>query len=63
MAPATSTRDAPWHVIPADHKWFARAAIADIIAKTIEGLDLEPPKPSPDLEAKLPEYRAALQKD
>ena len=39
---ATSTEYAPWHVIPADRKWFARAAIADIITARIGELDLKP---------------------
>ena len=39
----TSTKDAPWHVIPADHKWFARIAIADIVAATLKGLKLQYP--------------------
>ena len=63
MLAATSTVDAPWHVIPADHKWFARAAVADIIAATIERLDLRFPKPSPDFEARLPELRRRLAND
>jgi len=43
---ATSTRRAPWYVIPADHKWFAHVAIADIIVDTLERLDLSFPKQS-----------------
>lgn len=39
----TSTKDAPWYVIPADDKWYSRAAIADIIASRLEGLGLEYP--------------------
>lgn len=39
----TSTEWAPWHVIPADNKWYARAAIADIIAARLEKLDLQYP--------------------
>jgi PPK2 family polyphosphate:nucleotide phosphotransferase len=31
MIRATSTEDAPWHVIPADHKWTARVAVAAVI--------------------------------
>ncbi len=42
----TSTDLAPWHVIPADHKWVARTLIADIIATKIESLDLSYPKVS-----------------
>ena len=41
---ATSTRHAPWYVIPADHKWFAHALIADIIVDALDGLDLSFPK-------------------
>ncbi|MBU6172321.1 MAG: polyphosphate kinase 2 family protein [Planctomycetes bacterium] len=43
---ATSTKQAPWFIIPADDKWYARAAIADIIAGHLESLDLEFPKVS-----------------
>lgn len=40
---ATSTKAAPWFVIPADNKWYARAAIADIIANKLESLGLKYP--------------------
>ena len=41
---ATSRDYAPWYVIPADHKWFAHAVIAEILVKTLEDLDLAFPK-------------------
>ncbi len=56
MLSNTSTKHAPWHVIPADHKWFAHAAVADIIVRKLESLDLEPPKVD---EAKQKEIDAA----
>jgi PPK2 family polyphosphate:nucleotide phosphotransferase len=40
----TSTKRAPWHVIPADNKWFARLAVAAVIHTTMEGLNLRYPK-------------------
>jgi PPK2 family polyphosphate:nucleotide phosphotransferase len=40
---ATSTKKAPWFVIPADNKWFARLAIASIIYRQFEKLDLSYP--------------------
>jgi PPK2 family polyphosphate:nucleotide phosphotransferase len=40
----TSTRWAPWHVIPADHKWFTRAAVAEILADAMDDLGLVFPK-------------------
>lgn len=39
----TSTDYAPWFVIPADKKWFMRAAVGDIIVGTLEKLDLSYP--------------------
>lgn len=39
----TSTPWAPWHIIPADNKWFMRLAVASIIAETMEGLTLDYP--------------------
>ena len=40
---ATSTKESPWYVIPADSKWYARAAIADIIVSHLEDMELKPP--------------------
>ena len=41
---ATSTPWAPWHVIPADHKWLTQALIARILVDTIQALDLRWPE-------------------
>jgi PPK2 family polyphosphate:nucleotide phosphotransferase len=41
---ATSTRHAPWYVLPADHKWFTRLALAQVVIETLEGLDLRVPE-------------------
>ncbi len=41
---ATSTDWAPWYVIPADRKWYARAAIAATIVAKLEALDLHYPR-------------------
>jgi PPK2 family polyphosphate:nucleotide phosphotransferase len=40
---ATSSRTSPWYVIPADHKWFAHAAIAQILHDTLSEMDLRFP--------------------
>jgi len=40
---ATSTEWAPWYVIPADHKWIARTAVATIVTAAIKSLDLSFP--------------------
>lgn len=39
----TSTRWAPWHIIPADHKWFTRVAAADVIVSRLKSLKLSYP--------------------
>jgi PPK2 family polyphosphate:nucleotide phosphotransferase len=44
MLNATSTEIAPWYVIPADKKWFARACVADIITSRLRSLDLHYPQ-------------------
>ncbi|HEX9893502.1 MAG TPA: hypothetical protein VGA78_06240, partial [Gemmatimonadales bacterium] len=40
---ATSTRWAPWHVIPADHKWTARALVGALLAHALSKLALKTP--------------------
>jgi len=40
----TSTKVAPWHVVPADHKWFARVVIGSAIVAALDKLDLHFPK-------------------
>ncbi|HEV7692911.1 MAG TPA: hypothetical protein VGO52_18900, partial [Hyphomonadaceae bacterium] len=39
----TSTKLAPWHVVPADHKWFARVVIGSTIVAALDRLDLKFP--------------------
>jgi PPK2 family polyphosphate:nucleotide phosphotransferase len=43
---ATSTRWAPWYIIPADRKWVSRALVAEIVTSTIASLNLSHPKVS-----------------
>jgi len=44
-----STEWAPWYIIPANHKWFRNLAVSQIIAETLEGLNLKFPKPAFDV--------------
>jgi polyphosphate kinase 2 (PPK2 family) len=60
---ATSTKWAPWYVIPANHKWVARTVIADILATTIQSLDLEFPKVSDEKHAALAEAKNKLEQE
>jgi PPK2 family polyphosphate:nucleotide phosphotransferase len=45
----TSTWHAPWFVVPANNKWFRDLAVSQIIARTLEDLDMKLPAPSVDL--------------
>ncbi len=47
----TSTDDAPWYAIPADHKWFARLAITELLTSTLEDMDLTWPPADFDVQA------------
>ena len=59
----TSTKHAPWFVVPADHKWFTRLVIAELVVKALEGLDLSYPKVSKAQVAALVEARKRLERE
>lgn len=43
MIRETSTKESPWYVVPADHKWFSRVVVASAIISALESLDLRFP--------------------
>ncbi len=55
----TSTKHAPWYVIPANHKWFRNLAISQIVAETMQSLDMKMPEPQVDLKVIRREYHEA----
>lgn len=59
----TSTEEAPWYVIPADNKWYARAAIADIIAAKLESLDLRYPEVPDEQRAEFGQFIQQLENE
>ena len=56
----TSSPQAPWHVVPADHKWFARLVIVSAIVDTLASLDLAFPSLDADRAKELEAARVAL---
>lgn len=56
----TSTRQAPWHVVPADHKWFARVVIGSTIVAALDRLDLKFPKVDKAERSEFKQVREAL---
>ena len=63
MIAATSTPHAPWHVIPADKKWFMRVAVAEAMVGALESLDLKFPTLNEKQKKGLEEARALLNED
>jgi PPK2 family polyphosphate:nucleotide phosphotransferase len=60
MIRATSTKEAPWYVVPADHKWFTRLVVAAAVVEAIEKLDPQPPAVRGSALEELKEVRKAL---
>jgi PPK2 family polyphosphate:nucleotide phosphotransferase len=59
----TSTEQAPWYVIPANHKWFRNLAISQIVAETFEDMGIQTPKPQVDLEMIKRQYHQAEEEE
>ncbi|HEX6889930.1 MAG TPA: polyphosphate kinase 2 family protein [Chryseolinea sp.] len=57
---ATSTKNAPWFIIPADDKWYARLAIAAVIYEQFESLKIDYPEVTESQKAELEKAKAQL---
>jgi PPK2 family polyphosphate:nucleotide phosphotransferase len=60
---ATSTEDAPWYVVPADHKWFTWLVLSEVINSALEKLDLDYPKLDAGRRRELAKIRKTLEKE
>jgi len=63
MLSATSTRCAPWYVVPADHKWFAHLATAAIVVRELMAINPEYPAADPEAAGQMAQARAELVAD
>jgi PPK2 family polyphosphate:nucleotide phosphotransferase len=63
MIRSTSTKRAPWHVVPADHKWFSRMVVAEAIIDAMENMDLSFPKMDAQKKKELKNARFALERE
>lgn len=59
----TSTEHAPWYIVPADHKWFTRAAVAEVIVEKLKSLKLHYPVSSKKHRQDLLEAKKILMKE
>ncbi len=62
MIQQTATEEAPWHVVPADNKWFTRVVVAAAVIETLASLGLHYPIVGPDQLKQLAAARRALNK-
>ncbi len=46
----TSTEWAPWYIVPANRKWYRNLVISDVLVETLEGFDMQYPKPQENLD-------------
>ena len=59
----TSTEHAPWYIIPADHKWFTRTVVADVIVERLKSLNLNYPTVSEEHMKHLVEAKELLENE
>ncbi len=55
----TSTRHAPWYVIPANRKWFRNLAVSRIVVETLESLGMKFPEPAVNIDEMKTKYHQA----
>lgn len=58
----TNTKHAPWYIVPADNKWFARLTAIQIIVQKLKSMDLTVPVVSKEEKAELEKIKAELEK-
>ena len=61
MIQHTASGEAPWYVVPADHKWFTRLVVAAAVIDTLLSLDLHYPSVSPEMRNDLEAARRELE--
>ncbi len=59
----TATPQAPWYIVPADHKWFTRLAVASAVIETLKSLNLSYPKVSAEKRKEMQAARKVLARE
>jgi len=60
---ATASEHAPWYVVPADHKWFTRLVVSQVLVDELKRLKLEYPKVTGEQKKALAEARKKLEQE
>lgn len=58
-----STSYAPWYIIPSNHKWFRNLAVSQILADSLESLNMKLPKPTVDIDDIKKKYHEAVKQE
>ncbi|HCA33688.1 MAG TPA: hypothetical protein DEP00_00840, partial [Lachnospiraceae bacterium] len=59
----TASKHAPWFVVPADHKWYMRYVVSEIILDTLKDMDPHYPVVTEDRLQEFGRYKTALEKE
>jgi PPK2 family polyphosphate:nucleotide phosphotransferase len=59
----TASKRAPWYVVPADHKWFSRLVVAQVVVDTLKKMNLEYPKLSAAQKKELAKARQEIERE
>ncbi|MCH3962090.1 MAG: hypothetical protein LKF53_04710 [Solobacterium sp.] len=59
----TAVKDAPWYVVPADHKWYMRYIVSEIIKETLQDMDPKYPEVTKERRAEFAGYQKDLLKE
>jgi polyphosphate kinase 2 (PPK2 family) len=60
MLSQTSTKWAPWYVVPTDHKWFSRLATAAVLVTALDAINPRYPAPDPAVADQMAQVRVEL---
>lgn len=63
MIQQTASDDAPWYVVPADHKWFSRIVVADAVLQALQAIDPKYPVVAEENRRKLAAARKQLENE
>lgn len=60
---ATATKEAPWYVVPADHKWYMRYLVSEILCSTLADMDPQYPEVTKERLAEFESLRTSIEKE
>ena len=61
MIEHTSTDYAPWYIVPADHKWYSRYTVAEIVLQALKKIDPKFPDLKPEIQQQLQQFQKIIQ--